>query len=90
MSQRPSTPELPALENTSVKLPWDAFRALLPRPKPEPGPAPPPARHALGRGDYRIELAPDHAKVVARYELTVLADEGWLLVPLLRPDEVAL
>lgn len=90
MSQRPSTPELPALENTLVKLPWDAFRALLPQPKPEPGPAQPPARHALGRGDYRIELAPDHAKVVARYELTVLADEGWLLVPLLRPDEVAL
>lgn len=82
--------DLPALENTSVTLSWDAFRALLPRPRAEAGPTPPPARHALGRADYRIELAPGHAEVHARYELTTLAEEGWLLVPLLRPDEVAL
>ncbi|MGE0711296.1 MAG: hypothetical protein AB7N76_29275 [Planctomycetota bacterium] len=82
-------PELPELERTSVTLPWASFRALLPRPQDDAAPAPP-LPHALGRAEYEVELSPDHARVRARFELTALARDGWLTVPLLRPDEVAL
>jgi hypothetical protein len=50
----------------------------------------PPVPFALARAEYEVELLGDHARVRARLLLSALASEGWLVVPLLRIDEVAL
>lgn len=82
--------ELPDLERTTVKLGWESFRALLPQPSPDLDLAPPPQPLALSQAAYRAELAGDHARVRARFVFTGLAREGYVALPLVRPNEVAI
>ncbi len=79
---------LPDLERTTVTLPWEAFKDLLQPASPEE-PTPPPHPAVVTRAAYVGRVDGPSVVFTATFEVTVLA-EGWVEVPLLPCDGIAL